>query len=270
MMSTFQAKVSSHIQTEIDNMVTPFQAKLQDNLAPFQTKLQDNLTQFQTKLPTVLNLEIQATLKTMPVDLAAAAVPDAKMLPISGSISDSIADKIGVFITKYYDMSMSVLAQTVISFFVPQWINPIFHLVTRLTAPPIGTLDAKSHTELTPDLISHNIGVFIKTYYDLSMLVVTRIEVLIWFSLLFSAVTVQSWSWTMIALYTIFIRARYDVKDFARLEADVDGFLGAQNVPLTSRSALKSVLGLTRQFYNVLGLNGYINKVLVSKKIKQL
>lgn len=238
---------------------------------PFQAKLQDNLSQFQTKLPTVLNLEMQATLKTMPVDLAAAAaVPDAKMLPTSGSISDSIADKIGVFITKYYDMSMSILGQTVISFFVPQWINPIFHLVTRFTAPPIGNLDAKSHTESTPDLIAHNIGVFIKTYYDLSMLVVTRIEVLIWFSLLFSAVTVQSWSWAMIALYTIFIRVRYDVKDFAQLEADVDGFLSAQNVPFTARSALKSAMGLTRQFYNVLGLNGYINKVLVFKKIKQL
>ncbi|KIW93987.1 uncharacterized protein Z519_05302 [Cladophialophora bantiana CBS 173.52] len=250
-VSTIQTNVVSTIQTEIENnVVNPLQSKLQTNLNPLQTALQTNL-----------NLELQATLKTIPVAPAAAALVPEMVPP-----SDFIADKISIFVNKCYDMSMSVLAPTMISFFVPQWIYPIFYLVTRFTALPVDTSGAKAPTL---DSLADNIGVFIKTYYNISMSVVTGLEISIWFSLLFSAITLQRQSWIMIVVYTGFLRARYDLSDLAQLEAKVDGFLDAQNASLTGRQAWKSAMVLTHKFYHVSDLTKYMGGDSAPKKMKQ-
>jgi hypothetical protein len=257
-----QTKLIRTIETDV---VPALQTNLQTNLTPaLQTALQTNLqTDLTPTLQTALQtIKLKATL--IPVAPATAA-PDAEMVPASDS-----TDKISVFVKRHYDMSMSVLSQTIISFFVPQWIYPLFHLVTRLAALPIGTSSAKPHVVSTPDSIADNIGVFIKTYYDISMSVVTSLEVFIWFSLLFSAITFQRRSWIMIMLYTVFLRARYDLSEFAQLEAKVDGFLDAQNIPLTARRAWKSAMKLTYRFYHASNLNKYMGGDSASKKTKQL
>lgn len=255
----FQDKMASKFKAQIKaKVVNTIQTHMENNPNPLGTTLT-------TTLGTNLNLDIQTTLETDPVAPAAAAALDAGI----AQASESIADKISAFITKHYELSVSVLPQTILSFFIPQWIYPIFHLVTRIVDIPIDTSGANPQIASTPDAVADNIRDFIKTYYDICMSVVTRLEITIWFSLLVSAMASQPWSWVMTALYTVFLRARLDLSDFERLEGEVDSFLSADNIPPAAHRAWKIVMALTRQFYHVSDFKKYTGGGSTSGKPKE-
>lgn len=223
------------------NMVSARQAKLKRALeANVLPALQANVKRtLETNMPPALWINPNLTLQATVLVRSATASYDAEMVPAS----DYIADKINT----RYDMSMSVTsvpAQSILPLFLPQWIYPLFHLVTRLAALPIDTSSAKRHAVSAPDSIANNIDVFIKTYYDVFMSVVANLEIFIWFRLLFSTITFQRQPWIMIVLYTVFLRARYDQNihfwiAFAQLKTRADSLLDAQNIPLIVRQAWK-------------------------------
>lgn len=266
LMRKFEADVVPALQNQlvrkIENSVAPaLQASLDVNLTPaLKATLQTNTApNLQAQLQAV---KVRA--KFTPVILATPA-PGAEMVPGSDS-----TDRFSIFIQKHYDASMSILSQTMISFFVPQWIYPLFHLVTRLAAVPISTSGANPNEVSMSESTTDNIRAFISTYYDVSMSAATSLEVSTWFSLLISAVTFQHWSWIMIVLYTIFLRNRYDLDDFTRFEARANGFLDAQKMYLPARPAWKISLKLTRGFYYVSDPRNYMGGDSDPKKIKNL
>lgn len=266
LMRKFEADVVPALQNQlvrkIENSVAPaLQASLNVNLNPaLKATLQTNTApNLQAQLQAV---KVRA--KFTPVILATPA-PGAEMVPPSDS-----TDTFSVFIQKHYNASMSVLSQTMISFFIPQWIYPLFHLVTRLAALPISTSSAKTNEVSMGDSTADNIRAFITTYYDISMSAVTSLEVSIWFSLLISTVALQHWSWIMIVLYTVFLRTRYDLDDFTRLEAKANGFLDAQDIYLPARPAWKIAMKLTRGFYHISDPKNYMGGDSDPKKIKNL
>ena len=166
---------------------------------------------------------------------------------------------------------------------LPYAIYSVFHVATYSRANLIPTLlpqkklapaagaspGAKPQYAQHP--ISDSIGAFVKQYYDVSMSVVSGLEIMLWIRLLLAAVLFQRRSWILLALYTAFVRARFAnsahvQNSFAQLEARVDDLVGAQGTPPVARQAWGGLKTGVRQFHGVTNVTKYLQGASAPKK----
>jgi len=136
---------------------------------------------------------------------------------------------------------------------------------------PAGATSPNSKPTYAQHPLSEAIGGFVKTYYDMSMSLVSMLEIALWARLLLSAVLFTRRSWILLVLYTAFLRARYAQSShvqssFRHIEARFDNVVGNQNTPPVARQAWETVKGGARQFYAATDVNKYVNGAAVPKK----
>ena len=114
------------------------------------------------------------------------------------------------------------------------------------TASPGG----RPATKASP--LADTIGRFVKEYYDASMTLVASLEIALWFRILFSAILFTKGSWILLAIYTVFIRARYSQSSFVQgavgqFSHRVDALVANQSVPPAVRQGWETVKGVSRR-----------------------
>ncbi|KAI1416855.1 hypothetical protein F5Y13DRAFT_153213 [Hypoxylon sp. FL1857] len=161
---------------------------------------------------------------------------------------------------------------------LPYGIYSVFHVATYTRNNVIPTIQpnkapagASPGTKQAANPLAEAIGNFVKQYYDMSMSVVSLLEISIWGRLLLSAIFFQRWSWTLLGIYTIFLRTRYaqssHVQDsFTLLETRLDHLVGAQGTPPAVRSMWEVAKNAARQFHDVTDISKYANGSAVPKK----
>lgn len=184
------------------------------------------------------------------------------------------------------DENVQYLAMASVWLFFPQYplamlpygIYSVFHVATYLRANVIPTIQPpKTPAGSSPGAkpagnpFADQIGSFVKKYYDMSMSVVSILEIVLWARILFSAIIFQRRSWILIVFYTAFLRARFSQSShvqnsFSMLEARVDSMVGQQNTPPAARQAWTAIKGGARQFYALTDLSKYLNGAAVPKK----
>ncbi|KAK9776817.1 hypothetical protein AB5N19_10695 [Seiridium cardinale] len=184
------------------------------------------------------------------------------------------------------DENVQYFAMALVWLFAPQYplallpygIYSIFHVATYTRANVIPTVapaqsaaagaspGAKSSSPL-----ADAIGNFVKTYYDMSMSVVSGLEILLWVRLLLAAILFQRRSWILLALYTAFLRARFAQSSHvqntvSQFGARVDSAVGQQNTPPVARQVWDGVKTGARQFHDATDIGKYTNGAAVPKK----
>lgn len=148
---------------------------------------------------------------------------------------------------------------------LPYTIYSVFHVATYTRTNLIPTLappkpaapaaaGAAAAAAAAPHPAAESIGRFVKQYYDSSMSVVALLEIVLWLRLFLSALTFSRGSWILLALYTVFLRARVAQSShvqaaFAQIEARGDNLTGAQGMSPTVRQVWDTVKGGVRQAY---------------------
>ncbi|KAI1470306.1 uncharacterized protein F4812DRAFT_456310 [Daldinia caldariorum] len=161
----------------------------------------------------------------------------------------------------------------------PYGIYSVFHVATYTRNNVIPTIQPnKAPAGASPGTksqyanpLAEAIGTFVKQYYDMSMSIVSSLEILLWFRLFLSAIFFQRGSWILIIIYTVFLRTRFaqstHVQDsFRNLESRLDSLVGAQGNPPALRSVWEGVKNGTRQFHDITDLGKYANGSAVPKK----
>ncbi len=140
---------------------------------------------------------------------------------------------------------------------LPYGIYSVFHVATYTRANliptafppkklPASAASPNQKAQYAPHPLGEAIGNFVKQYYDVSMSMVSALEILLWIRLLLAAVFFQRRSWILLAVYTAFLRTRFSnsshvQNSFAQLEARVDDLVGAQGtLPLPARPGTAS------------------------------
>ncbi|SPN98437.1 related to uncharacterized integral membrane protein [Cephalotrichum gorgonifer] len=181
------------------------------------------------------------------------------------------------------DENVQYLGMAILWLFSPQYplallpycVYSIFHTLTYSRAnlipvlqPPkpvsSSTSPGGSKTQYAPNPIADKIGVFVRTYYDDSMAVVSSLEILLWLRILLSAIFFQRRSWILIVVYTAFLRSRFAQSthvqhSFRHLESRIDGLIGSQGTPPAARQVWEQVKGGVRQFYTATDVSKYLN-----------
>lgn len=153
---------------------------------------------------------------------------------------------------------------------LPYAIYSIFHFATYTRSTVIPTVMPPSSVpsadgskpQLKNHWIADYIGTFVKEYYDASMSVVAGLEIALWLRLAGSAILFQRRSWILMAIYTVFLRARFAQSShiqnsFSTLEARIDSQLGAQGTPPVARQVWDGVKGGARQFHAATDVSRY-------------
>lgn len=166
---------------------------------------------------------------------------------------------------------------------LPYGIYSVFHVATYTRANLIPTLfppqkvapaagaSPNGKPQYAPHPLSDAIGVFVKKYYDMSMSMVSGLEILLWVRVWLAAIFFQYRSWVLLVLYTVFLRARYAQSShvqhsFAQLEARVDNLVGAQGTPPVARQGWEFVKTAARQFHGATDISKYANGAAAPKK----
>ncbi|KAI0830991.1 hypothetical protein F5Y06DRAFT_281665 [Hypoxylon sp. FL0890] len=161
---------------------------------------------------------------------------------------------------------------------LPYGIYSVFHVATYTRNNVIPTIQpnktpagASPGTKPAANHIAEAIGNFVKQYYDMSMSIVSTLEITLWVRLFLSAIFFQRWSWVLLGIYTIFLRTRFaqssHVQDsFNLLEARFDNLVGAQGTPPAARTVWEVVKNGARQFHDATDISKYANGSAVPKK----
>jgi transmembrane protein 33 len=151
---------------------------------------------------------------------------------------------------------------------LPFTVYSTFHVLTYVRAnliPTISPPPAGSAAGTKPkSALADAIGKFVKEYYDSSMTLVAILEIALWFRVLGSALLFQSGSWILLALYTVFFRARFAQSSFvqsaiAQLTARADATLAQQSTPPAVRQGWEAFKGIARQAVDATNLEKYIS-----------
>jgi hypothetical protein len=128
---------------------------------------------------------------------------------------------------------------------LPFAVYSIFHVLTYVRSNLLPTLQPPASTQGAkpqPSGASETIGKFVKEYYDGSMTLVAILEIALWFRIFGSALLFQKGSWVLMAVYTVFFRARVSQSSFVQgaitqLTARIDAQLANQSTPPVARQA---------------------------------
>lgn len=159
---------------------------------------------------------------------------------------------------------------------LPFLVYSIFHVATYTRTNLIPTLKPQQQsnepgTKANASALSDAIGRFVKEYYDTSMTLVACLEIALWFRILGSAILIQKGSWILLAIYTVFFRARYSQSSFvqgaiAQLTARVDATVANQSTPPVVRQAWGTMKGMMRQAVEATDINKYASQQQPQKK----
>lgn len=155
---------------------------------------------------------------------------------------------------------------------LPFTVYSVFHVATYTRTNLLPTLQSPQQspasaspggrpaTKSSP--LADTIGRFVKEYYDASMMLVATLELALWFRILFSAIIFTKGSWILLAIYTVFIRARYSQSSFVQsavghFSSRVDALVANQSVPPQVRQAWDAVKGLARKATAQTDINRY-------------
>lgn len=157
---------------------------------------------------------------------------------------------------------------------LPFMVYSIFHVATYTRTNLIPTIQPPQQTAAAgaspggkpsykSSPLADSIGKFVKEYYDASMTLVAGLEILLWFRVLLSAILFTKGSWILLAIYTVFFRARYSQSIFVQgaishFTARVDAIMANQSTPPPVRQAWETVKGLMRQATDATDINRYI------------
>ena len=95
------------------------------------------------------------------------------------------------------------------------------------------------------------------------MMLVASLEIFLWFRVLFSAIAFTKGSWILLAIYTVFVRARYSQSSFvqvavAQMVARIDALVANQSTPPVVRQGWETVKGVGRQATDATDINKYL------------
>jgi len=151
---------------------------------------------------------------------------------------------------------------------LPFAVYSIFHVATYTRANLLPTLQsapagASPGSKAKPSGISETIGKFVKEYYDGSMTLVAILEIALWFRVLGSALLFQKGSWILLAIYTVFFRARYAQSTFvqgaiSQLTARADAQLATQSTPPAVRQGWETFKSIVRQAADATDIRKYV------------
>ena len=156
---------------------------------------------------------------------------------------------------------------------LPFTVYSVFHVATYTRTNLIPTLQppkqqAPSSTPTSPTSsksqspLANGIGKFVKEYYDASMMLVAGLEIALWFRLLLSAFTFSKGSWVLLAVYTVFLRARlhqshFVQNAFSQGAARVDQQVQNPNVPPAVRQGWESAKAGARKGVDATDMRKY-------------
>ena len=157
---------------------------------------------------------------------------------------------------------------------LPFAVYSVFHVATYTRANLIPTIQSpqpsaaqgtssggRPATKSSP--LGDTIGKFVKQYYDASMTLVAGLEILLWFRILFSAITFAKGSWVLLIIYSAFFRARFSQSSFVQAAighatARGDALVANQSTPPVARQVWETVKGLTRQAADATDISKYV------------
>ncbi|KAF2870865.1 hypothetical protein BDV95DRAFT_574786 [Massariosphaeria phaeospora] len=151
---------------------------------------------------------------------------------------------------------------------LPFAVYSIFHVATYVRSsllptiqppPASGTPGAKPQSSAASDAI----GKFVKEYYDSSMTLVAILEIALWFRVFGSALLFQKGSWILLAVYTVFFRARCGQSSFvqgaiSQLTSRVDAQLANQSSPPVARQAWGTFKNVIKQAADATDIARYV------------
>ncbi len=155
---------------------------------------------------------------------------------------------------------------------LPFMVYSIFHVATYSRTNLLPTLQPPQQTPASASPggrpatksspMADTIGRFVKEYYDASMMLVASLELALWFRILFSAIIMTKGSWILLAIYSVFIRARYSQSSFVQgavgqFSGRVDGLVAGQSTPPAVRQAWETVKGMARKATDQTDINRY-------------
>ncbi len=155
---------------------------------------------------------------------------------------------------------------------LPFMIYSIFHVATYSRTNLIPTIQPPQQTSTgaspggkpayKSSPLAETIGKFVKEYYDTSMTAVAGLEIFLWLRVIFSAITFTKGSWILLAIYTVFFRARYSQSTFVQgavgdVRAQIDALVANQSTPPVVRQGWETVKGLMGQAVEATNLNKY-------------
>lgn len=167
------------------------------------------------------------------------------------------------------------IAMAIVWLFMPQIpvallpfaVYSVFHVATYTRANLLPTLAPPQSAQPAgqkqqASALSDAIGKFVKENYDTSMTIVAILEIALWFRVLGSAILFQKGTWILLAIYTVFFRARYSQSSFvqgaiAQLTARADAALANQNTPPAARQAWETVKNVMRQAADATDIQKY-------------
>jgi hypothetical protein len=150
----------------------------------------------------------------------------------------------------------------------PFAVYSVFHVATYVRSNLLPTIQpapatAAAGSKPPASGASEAIGKFVKEYYDGSMTLVALLEIALWFRVVGSALLFQKGSWILLAVYTVFFRARVAQSSFvpeaihsrtARMEAQ----LATQSTPPAARNAWGTFKGIIRQAADATDIRKYV------------
>lgn len=166
---------------------------------------------------------------------------------------------------------------------LPFTVYSVFHVATYTRAnliptfqppqqSPAGSASPSGRATTISSPLADTIGRFVKEYYDASMMLVASLEIFLWFRVLGSAIIFTKGSWILLAIYTVFVRARYSQSSFVQGAigqgvARVDALVANQSTPPAGRQAWETVKRLGQQATDATDINRYVGaKGQVPKK----
>ncbi|KAK6391688.1 hypothetical protein LTR65_004182 [Meristemomyces frigidus] len=151
---------------------------------------------------------------------------------------------------------------------LPFAVYSIFHVATYTRGILLPTIQPPPPTPAgqkpASSAMSDSIGRFVKDYYDASMSLVAGLEIALWFRILGSAFLFQKGSWILIAIYTVFLRARISQSTFVQgmlhhLGARGDAVAQRQDVPPAVRQGWEGFKGVAKQAHDSTDINRYVS-----------
>jgi len=150
---------------------------------------------------------------------------------------------------------------------VPYSIYSVFHVLTYTRGILLPTLQPQAAAapagQAKPSGLVDTIAKFVRDYYDASMSLVAGLELALWFRVLFSAIVFAKGSWIVLALYTVFLRARIGQSTFVQgmirqIAARGDQYANRQDVPPAVRQGWEAAKNILKQAHDQTDVNRYI------------
>jgi hypothetical protein len=158
---------------------------------------------------------------------------------------------------------------------LPFAVYSVFHVATYVRSNLLPTFQpptaAAAGGRPQGSAASEAIGKFVKEYYDGSMTLVAMLEIALWFRVVGSALLFQKGSWILLAVYTVFFRARVAQSSFVQeainqLTARIDAQLANQSTPPAARQGWATFKGVIRQAADATDIRKYVGGQPAPKK----